>query len=465
MMTRMIKIFICALATALVSSATYAQNTSAGLAPALSGYTINATGTSSSITLTGIGTTIVVWNIGTVEAFYVVGPTATTSGNSLPAGAAITLNVPFGTTVAAITASSTTTLRITQGIGTPFPAWSGTSTGGGGTQDVNVKNWAGVALGAPSAYGTSPGAVTVPGVNAFVTNTVTVTGTLAVTQGTSPWVVSGTVTANIGTTGGLALDTSVGTTNTNLGAPGAVACASDTSSCSLNQLMQRLAQRLTTINTTLGTPMQTTGGTVGLVAGSAIIGNVRIDQTTPGTTNGVQTLAGSVVAATLSAETTKVIGTVNQGTSPWVTTANVGTDPTQAPVAPATAIATKSTLIAAQATTAAVNPTNGQQGALSSDTNNNLLVSSGGAPNLLTAQVSVATSDTAVVAARALRRSVTITNVTGTQDVYCSNTTATTANGQIIPGVKGASWNTSTTAAVRCIAVTGAQTVSVAEVY
>lgn len=43
-----------------------------------------------------------------------------------------------------------------------------------------------------------------------------------------------------------------------------------------------------TINTTLGSPMQQTGGTVGLVAGSAIVGKVGIDQTTPGTTNGVQ---------------------------------------------------------------------------------------------------------------------------------------------------------------------------------
>lgn len=46
-----------------------------------------------------------------------------------------------------------------------------------------------------------------------------------------------------------------------------------------------------------------------LVAGAAVIGKVGIDQTTPGTTN--------LVA--LTAETTKVIGTVNQGTSPWVT--------------------------------------------------------------------------------------------------------------------------------------------------
>lgn len=46
----------------------------------------------------------------------------------------------------------------------------------------------------------------------------------------------------------------------------------------------------------------------GLVAGTNIAGKFGIDQTTPGTTNLVS----------LSAETTKVIGTVNQGTSPWV---------------------------------------------------------------------------------------------------------------------------------------------------
>lgn len=141
------------------------------------------------------------------------------------------------------------------------------------------------------------------------------------------------------------------------------------------------------------------------------------------------------------------------------------TSTTQAPVAPATATATKSDLIGAQATTAAVNPTNGQQSALSSDTNNNLLTSSGGAPNLTTAQVTVTTSNTAVVAARALRRSVTITNITGTQQVYCSGTTATTGNGQLIPAVVGASWNVSTTAAINCIAVSSSQTVSTSETF
>jgi hypothetical protein len=46
-----------------------------------------------------------------------------------------------------------------------------------GLQNVNVTQWDSIALGAPSAYGTGPGAVNVIGVNAFITNTVPVTGT------------------------------------------------------------------------------------------------------------------------------------------------------------------------------------------------------------------------------------------------------------------------------------------------
>jgi hypothetical protein len=47
-----------------------------------------------------------------------------------------------------------------------------------GNTNTDMQYWAGSDLGAPSNYGTSPGAVVVPGVNAFVTNTVVVDGTL-----------------------------------------------------------------------------------------------------------------------------------------------------------------------------------------------------------------------------------------------------------------------------------------------
>lgn len=88
-----------------------------------------------------------------------------------------------------------------------------------------------------------------------------------------------------------------------------------------------------------------------------------------------------------------------------------------------------------------------------------------GTANFATKQVSVTTSNTATVAARSGRSSVTITNITGTQPIYCSGTTATTANGQYIPAVAGANYTVSTAAAINCIAVSSTQTVSVAEAY
>ena len=44
---------------------------------------------------------------------------------------------------------------------------------------TSVTNWGGGVLGAMANYGTSPGAVLVPGVNAFVTNTISATATIA----------------------------------------------------------------------------------------------------------------------------------------------------------------------------------------------------------------------------------------------------------------------------------------------
>jgi len=65
---------------------------------------------------------------------------------------------------------------------------------------VSVTSWAGSTLGAISTYGTSPGAVIVPAVNAFVTNTITATisGTVAVSF--SPVATSGGATSSFDVT-------------------------------------------------------------------------------------------------------------------------------------------------------------------------------------------------------------------------------------------------------------------------
>jgi hypothetical protein len=60
--------------------------------------------------------------------------------------------------------------------------------------NVAIPTWAGGTLGAMAAYGTSPGAVLVPGVNAFVTNT-TALGQAAMAA-SSPVVIASNQTAN-----------------------------------------------------------------------------------------------------------------------------------------------------------------------------------------------------------------------------------------------------------------------------
>jgi len=88
-----------------------------------------------------------------------------------------------------------------------------------------------------------------------------------------------------------------------------------------------------------------------------------------------------------------------------------------------------------------------------------------GSVNLATSQVSVATTATQIVAARAGRNAVTITNITGAQQVYVGAAGVTAANGALIPATVGASITVPTSAAVFGIALTAAQTVSALETY
>jgi hypothetical protein len=74
---------------------------------------------------------------------------------------------------------------------------SGTLPAFASTPAFNVAQWNGTALGAPSAYGTSPGAVNVPGVNAYITNSPSVglnagtntVGSVKMTDGTNTMVI------------------------------------------------------------------------------------------------------------------------------------------------------------------------------------------------------------------------------------------------------------------------------------
>lgn len=82
-----------------------------------SSNTISASGSSSNITLSNCGPVVIIYNITSQEAFYNLGSVATTSNYSIPGNSYVVLQINQASTVvlSAITASSTTTLRIVQG--------------------------------------------------------------------------------------------------------------------------------------------------------------------------------------------------------------------------------------------------------------------------------------------------------------------------------------------------------------
>lgn len=94
---------------------------------------------------------------------------------------------------------------------------------------------------------------------------------------------------------------------------------------------------------------------------------------------------------------------------------------------------------------------------------NPLPTASYGAAAIATSQITVGTTNTQIVAARAGRMSVTIENL-GTGAFYVGVTGVTVANGYLVPGVLGATVTIPTQAAVFGIAAV-AQAVSVLETF
>jgi hypothetical protein len=89
--------------------------------PAPGAQTVSVSNSAASIQFSNCGPTALVWNVGAQEVFYSVGPSgsaaATSSGNSIPGNSFVVLNVGYSQLVlSAITATSTSTLRITQGV-------------------------------------------------------------------------------------------------------------------------------------------------------------------------------------------------------------------------------------------------------------------------------------------------------------------------------------------------------------
>jgi hypothetical protein len=247
---------------------------------AVAGVALGATG------VTAFGTAPAAVNVPGVNASLFSGTTALTN-----TAGALNVNISGGTVTATIatptdwgTAPSTSTL---------VPA-------------VNAETFIGqTALAAVSNYGTAPSAVSAQGVNAYITNTVpvtlastTITGTVAVTQSTTPWVIAGNLTNNNATPAA-----------TNLGVLPAIAESAYTN---LGYTSGDQVLLVTDLHGGLNTDLQA-------YAGSQLTGTVTAYGTAPtGNVFGVNAYITNTVPVTLASTTITGTVAVTQSTSPWV---------------------------------------------------------------------------------------------------------------------------------------------------
>jgi hypothetical protein len=359
---------------------------------------------------------------------------------------------------------------------------SGSNTIGAVTQasgpwTVNWTQLAGTALGAPSNYGTSPGAIEVQGVNAFVTNTpaVTESGTWTVQPGntanTTAWLVTGT--------GGTFPATESGAWNiTNISGTVSLPTGAATSA---NQ-PTNAAQGSTTSGQTgalhmgavvSSAPTWTNGQTEPLTLDTS--GNLRVNVVAGGGAGGTGSSFGATFPSTGAAA-----GAEYLSSAPSLTTGQMVALQTDVngnlKTAAQTSVpegTTADTAYAGSGNATIIAALKGlynvMTGAIPAGGNNiGYMPPSPGAAALSTAQVSVGTSPTPIVSARTGapgtgRVSVTIVNTT-TTPIYLGGSGVTTTTGELLPGIVGASITLNTTAAVYGIAGSTA-TVTEAETY
>lgn len=102
------------------------------------------------------------------------------------------------------------------------------------------------------------------------------------------------------------------------------------------------------------------------------------------------------------------------------------------------------------------------------DKSGNVINPAAGSASVATGQAASSVSPAAatqIVPARAARRGVTITNITGTQPVYLGPVGVTVGTGLFLAGTAGASVTIATTAAIFATSPTAAQTLSFLETF
>lgn len=283
-----------------------------GFTPGGTFATLTAAGTSGSVALP-TGTTVAFQNTGTTAVSCTLGVgSATALANEIIVQAASTVFVTPGSNTwgACIDQSGSTSNVVVlaggAGLGTGFGGGGGGS--GGGTSSAFSAAF--------PANGTAIGLTDGTNMQAWMTALIQPkTGVNGNNMGSvASWLWNGasfdawTGTAALGAnvqvkSGGIASGGIASGAMVDLGAQADAAAAADNSTASLIALLKRNNQNLTTLNTTAGNP---------LAAGTNLIGKVGIDQTTPGTTNGVQVNAALPAGTNLLGKVTPNDGTNSQ---------------------------------------------------------------------------------------------------------------------------------------------------------
>lgn len=121
------------------SEAVLAQATNFGMSPVGPTQTMSVTTASSPITLNSSpGNTVLIQNTGSNTAFVKCAATAATTDFPVQAGWGLVLSCPSGHVFSAITASSTTSLYVSQGLGSTALTGGGSGGGGGGGGAVTL---------------------------------------------------------------------------------------------------------------------------------------------------------------------------------------------------------------------------------------------------------------------------------------------------------------------------------------
>jgi len=282
-----------------------------------------------------------------------------------------------------------------------------------GALNQDLQAYAGTQLtGTVTAYGTAPTG-NVFGVNAFITNTpaVTVSGTVAVTQSTSPWVVSLASTTITGTV------TAVGNLTNNNAAPtatlqGVLPAIAETAYTTVTYTTGDMVLPVTDLHGALNQDLQA-------YAGTQLTGTVTAYGTAPtGNVFGVNAFITNTVPVTLTSTTITGTVAVTQSTSPWVVAGNL----TNNNAAPAATNLGVLGFIAETAWTTATYTT-GNQVLATTDTHGAVWTDLG------------AVAGTAVVTAAAGIQKVGISGATGaTVDAASTQNVATPTNGILILG-------------------------------